>query len=81
MKDSRPNIFQSYKKAKKVVTSCETKEQLAGARTFCNLFMKTHSEPRNKRWEVNTTPIVAELYDKLTLLLYFRKHQLNKNIK
>ncbi|MDA9111881.1 hypothetical protein N9J42_00180 [bacterium] len=81
MKGNRPNIFYSYKKAKKVIISCETREQLAGAKRFCNLFMKVHSEPINKRWEVNTTPIVAELYDKLKMLLYFRKHQLNKDIK
>jgi len=82
MKDYKPNIFHSYKKAKNVIISCETIEQLAGARSFCNLFMKIHSEPqRNKRWERNTTPIVGELYEKLRTLLFFRKHQIKNNLK
>ena len=78
MRYYRPNIFNSYKKAKKVILSCETIEQLAGAKSFCNLFMSIHSQPRqNKRWERTTTPIVGELYEKLKTLLFFRKHQLN----
>ena len=82
MKDYKPNIYQSYRKAKNVIISCETIEQLAGAKSFCNLFMKIHSEPqRNKRWERNTTPIVGELYEKLKTLLFFRKHQIKKNLK
>lgn len=70
------HIFDSYKKARKVVTSCESKEQLEGAKKYVNQFLEIYSEVTYKDGKLETNTLVSELYDRLLCLVYLKKHQL-----
>ena len=73
------NIFNSYKKAKAVVTSCDDARQLKGAKRYINFWFRAHSDNRkgNVYYASNE---VYELYERLNKLLYIQKHKLNKYI-
>jgi hypothetical protein len=71
-----PNIFYSYKKAKKVVNTCETYEQLQGAKRYINCFLEMYKEILYRNGELEVNNVTAELYDRLTALVFLKKHQL-----
>lgn len=71
----KPNIFYSYKKARKVVITCETWEHLQAAKRYVNLFMEVYGEVNYKNGKLETNNVVAELYDKLTALIFLKKHE------
>ena len=77
-------IFPAYRKAIKVIESCETLEHLQGARNFINNFFRAYSVPykvtkRKAGWEnLNTksivdvripNTIVAHMYEELMIAL------------
>ena len=70
------HIFDSFKKAKKVVTSCETLEKLRGAKRYVNQFLEVYCEVNYINGKLETNVLLSELYDKLTALIYLKKHQL-----
>ena len=73
-----PNIFQPYRKAKKVVASCDSFLHYRTAQKYVALWFKQHSVYRTKTRTYSAEPLQQELYAKLQSLLYLKKYALKK---
>jgi hypothetical protein len=67
----------SYKKAIKVIDSCETEEQCNVARNFVNNFFKFHSKekvhPKVGFRQYVTDDFIGEMYERLKRKLYIKE--------
>ena len=72
------NIFHEYKKAKKVIRSCENYLQFLTAKKYVALWFKQHSVYHSRTKTYSAETLQQELYAKLQSLLYLKKYQLKK---
>ena len=73
------NIFETHRKAKSVINSCDDARQLKAAKRYMNLWFRYHSV-RNRKGQFVTNTLVKELYEKLQKLMYVKKYKLTKYI-
>jgi len=72
------NIFQTYKKAKKVIRSCESFLHYRSAQKYVALWFKQHSVYHSRTRTYSAETLQQELYAKLQSLLYLKKYELKK---
>ena len=70
------NIFQTYKKAKKVIRSCENYLQFRNAKKYVALWFKQHSTYHEYSETYSADALQQELYAKLQSLIYLKKYEL-----
>ena len=67
------NVFAAYRKAHRVIDSCQNIVHLNTARRYCNLFFESQSKPLKKNkynfTEYVTNDLVAEMYERLLFKL------------
>ena len=73
------NIFETHRKAKSVINSCDDARQLKAARRYMNLWFKNHAKA-NKKGQYITNTLIRELYESLQKLMYVKKYKLTKYI-
>lgn len=73
-----PHIFETYRKAKKVVASCDSFLQYRTAQKYISLWFKQHSIYHDKTGTYSAETLQQELYAKLQSLLYLKKYELKK---
>jgi hypothetical protein len=73
------NIFETHRKAKSVINSCDDARQLKAAKRYMNLWFKYYTKTNNKGQYIAST-LVRELYEKLQKLMYVKKYKLTKYI-
>ena len=73
------NIFETHRKAKSVINSCDDARQLKAARRYMNLWFKNYATA-NKKGQYITNTLITELYETLQKLMYVKKYKLTKYI-
>lgn len=73
------NIFQTYRKAKSIVLSCDDASQLKAAKKYINLWFKEYTTV-DKKGNRHAERLVSDLYEKLLSLMYVKRYELTKHI-
>jgi hypothetical protein len=74
------NIFQTYKKAKKVIASCDSFLQFRSAKKYTALWFKQNSTYHPLTDTYSADSLQQELYAKLLSLQYLKKYELKDKI-
>lgn len=78
----RGNILGNYKKAMRVIDSCENMDHITAAKKYTNLFLETESSyvGYNKYGmrEVTSDDLVSEMYKRLRTRLMIKELDLNE---
>lgn len=70
------NIFETYRKAQKVIRSCENYLQFQNAKKYVALWFKQYSTYHVTSDTYSADTLQQELYAKLQSLIYLKKYEL-----
>lgn len=70
------DLFATYRKAKRVIESCENSDHLKGAKTYMNLWFRSHAERKGKAYYIDDA--VKRLYESLQKTYYVTKYKLRR---
>lgn len=76
------SIQEQYRKANRVIDSCDNHTQLKAAKRYINLFFRMNAKLLKKsNYWVPDSPLVTAMYDKLEMRLWAKTKKLKQHIR